>query len=1716
MSVNEDRRKSIELSIFELLCKISIATALALLFVDGFITGDVISIFIEVIVIIVGIILLRATLQKKKIPINKFVFVGFYIIIANAAWITGGGYSVVNFMIYFLVVFANILLLSKRTFFIFSFFAVINIGALMLAEQWYTEFFRQFGQIDQPIEQFSLVLVPFIIGLSIAYKMKQFYQVENNQVNHQNHLLKQKGQELEISQKLFEQSSKNYQTVLDNAYEAVFVVSIENQIIEYANKYALRLYGLDSSRFGSTSILEFIEKPEDYHELISEFEKSDSLEDSRLIHKNISGEKIYVEFNASWTLYNDKRCILLINRDISEKIKLEKQLKKSFDLYKLLSEYSSDIVRLYDSNLNLEYISPSVESQLGYKKEEIERSSYLDLIHPEDRSNVKAYIEEGIHNEETDGTYQYRVKKADGTYSWFESRSKRIFDSNGKFLKASVNSYNIDKRVAANNALNDSLEKYKILAEYSSDIVTLHGPDFKIEYASPRTFELLGYDPETIHEVNYFDLMHPNEREAVKKQVVSEIEKGVVTGHFRFRLRKKDGSYIWLESRVSRWFSENGEYLNSVINSYDVSETVEAHKELQKSKDLYQLLAENSGDIVTMYNADLNCVYSSPAVQDILGFSSTEFLKTKSFSRIHPEDVGHLKESIDSVIKNKKRKGLIRYRYKHSNEQYIWLESLLRPKYNKQGELETLISVARDITQIVEQEELLKKNEELYRFLTENSSDVISLYDEKSNLKYISPSCQNLLGYSDKEFMEMSAFELAHPDDKEKINNDIENYIKNKESDTILRYRAKHKKGYYLWVETHGSLQYNEHGEYQGAIINIKSVDELVYTNQELERQQNNLEKLTKELIEAQHLAKMGNLTFDLVNNTQHWSENVYEIYEVNPRRGPFPIEEELVHPDDINLWRKNGEKILSEGKGECHIRIITPHGNLKYLLFKTRLVYEQNVPVQIIATVQDISRQKKAEEAVREKEELLSKVIQNDPNIIFMKSLNGEFVLANDAMAELYGLKAQELIGKQHNDLHHVQPENKFIKQQDQKIIDAWKSLRYNIEFTTASGNKKWIDMNKIPFEDGRGGKFILGIGSDITHLKAQEKQLQKAQERYELAAIAGQTMTVDWYPTLGSVFIDERSEQVTGYKSEEIPKGSQEFWDIFYPEDLPKFKNAVVEAFRKKKETVEIEYRVRHKNGSIIWILNRSRIWYNKNGQAERVIGTSSDITRIKEYEQKLIEARNEVEEASQVKEDFFSVMSHEIRTPLNSIIGLSHLLRENEPKNDQIKVLDVLKNSSEHLYKLINDILDFNKIRGKQMVVEEHSFNLKDFVRKNCLPHKVEAQNKGLSCEMYIDPKAPQWLSGDISKVKQILDNLMNNALKFTEDGQLALRILCENIIEEEVWLRFEVWDSGIGIPNNRIGEIFNPFKQIESNEWREQVGTGLGLSIVKNLVELLGGTIKVESKENKGTTFYVSLPFKHSEPVIPAGTSPTNKHTVSLKGLKILYTEDVYSNQFVIQSYCASWGAECTVASSGYEALERVAKDDFDIILMDVHMPEMDGYETASRIRELSNYKSIPIVAFTADISDKTKQKIKGSGMNGYVLKPVDPENLYNSLASYISYKPGGNSVIDYTFYKELAKTSKTPWPEIKKMVVDDFMFFKNQIIKAENFKDLKLFGDAIHRIKPIVNKVSYAELDALFKEISADKEFKERLTDYSDKILNLLKVFEKDTEVEKAP
>lgn len=543
--------------------------------------------------------------------------------------------------------------------------------------------------------------------------------------------------------------------------------------------------------------------------------------------------------------------------------------------------------------------------------------------------------------------------------------------------------------------------------------------------------------------------------------------------------------------------------------------------------------------------------------------------------------------------------------------------------------------------------------------------------------------------------------------------------------------------------------------------------------------------------------------------------------------------------------------------------------------------------------------------------------------------------------------------------------------------------------------------DITVKPIMDEGRVEYILGVVRDISNEYKIRKDLQKSELKYRSLVEESTEIIFSLDSHMEVTYISPNIKQFLGYETYELISGGVR--KILHPEDLEAFESQEGNEVDFFENHPYVEFRLQNKKGDYKVFSVNGKVIFDETGRFRYYTGIARDITKLKEAKRELYLSKEKAEQALHAKSQFLSIMSHEIRTPMNAVIGMSHLLMEDDPREDQLENLKTLQFSAENLLELINNILDFSKMDSGKIELERVSFNIQDILQRIIHSCTYQIRQKNLNMIVEVDPYLPKQVVGDPVRLAQVINNLLSNAIKFTDEGNVRVSLEVVDRRKKHVTIRFVFEDTGIGIPADKMKVIFEAFSQASINTTRKYGGTGLGLAIVKKLLNLFGSDITVQSEPGMGSVFQFDITFAKMRKKERQGTEKSTGSAKDLGNLKILVAEDNLVNQMLLKKILQKWEVRQLVfADDGEEAIELYDQGDFDLLLLDLQMPVKDGFEVASYIRSLSDAmkSDIPIIALTASSFVEVKEQLEQAGINDFISKPFIPDDLLSKIIKHI--------------------------------------------------------------------------------------------------------------------
>jgi PAS domain S-box-containing protein len=933
---------------------------------------------------------------------------------------------------------------------------------------------------------------------------------------------------------------------------------------------------------------------------------------------------------------------------------------------------------------------------------------------------------------------------------------------------------------------------------------------------------------------------------------------------------------------------------------------------------------------------------------------------------------------------------------------------------------------ARELTLLTENlrqsQEALRQSEERFRKVFEDGPVGIILGSPDMRILKANRALCRMLNYSEQELSGKKFTDVTHPDDIARSLEHAERLFRGDVSSYQLEKRYVTRDNKIIWAKVSVSLVRDKASAPVYALAVVEDITEQRRTGQALEQSEKRFRSLVENSSDSITLLDAeGTILYDAGSVTHRGLGYSHEEYL---GRNAF----ELIHPNDLpetrrllgELLKKPGAIMTSE------YRVRHRDGSWRWIESTgTNLLQEPGV-LAIVVNARDVTQRKQAEERLRQSEQRFSKAFHASPIAISIATLEeGRFIDVNESFLRLMGYTREEIIGRtaigaiaNRTSVAHTRQgiigrtalelgmwlgakdRDAFARKlrEQGSIRDIESSFRTKTgAIRQGLGSAELIELN--------GEQCILCLIHDITERKQAEEAMRKSEERFQLIARATNDTVWDWDLSSNQLWWNEGIKSVFGYSIEEIQLDAS-WWDQhIHPED----RDRVLDGMRATIDSNELfwsaEYRYRRADRSYADVFDRGYVIRDDEGKPVRMIGAMMDITERKRFEVELAKARDEALESARLKSEFLANISHEVRTPLNGIIGMTVLLHDSGLAPNQLAFAETIQTSSESLLRIINDILDFSKLEAGKMNFEVLDFNLREAVETTIQLLAERAQNKHIELVSLVDSDVPALLRGDPGRLRQVITNLVVNAIKFTGQGEVVLRVAREVETGTHTTLCFTVRDTGIGIAPEALPYLFQAFSQADGSTTRKYGGTGLGLAISKQLVEMMGGQIGVESTPGKGSTFWFTIRLEKQTAAPVAAAVPA----ASVKGLKVLIADDSETNRSILIHQTASLGMRTACTNAGDEALRLLreavsAGEPFDAAILDMQMPHMDGIALARSIKGDPAIAGTRILLMTSLGPRSDTAMLRAAGIGAFLVKPIKQSQLIECLLSITSATP----------------------------------------------------------------------------------------------------------------
>jgi PAS domain S-box-containing protein len=1201
--------------------------------------------------------------------------------------------------------------------------------------------------------------------------------------------------------------------------------------------------------------------------------------------------------------------------------------------------------------------------------------------------------------------------------------SASVIEYNGRTAILSINR-DITERKQAEEALRASEDHYRDLFENANDIIYTVDLDGNLTGLNGATERISGYTRAEALRMNLAQIIVPEKAEQAVRGL-NLAREGVAPPTAEWAIITKDGRRVLLEVTF-RVITEGGKPVGIQGIARDITERKQAEDRIRESQRFLEGLLNAIPIRVFWKDCDLNYLGCNALFARDAGIDRPEDIIGKDDYQLAWRDQAEsYREDDRQVIESGIPKLLIEEPQTTPEGHTIHLLTSKIPLRDTGGNIIGMLGVYHDITERKRAEEALRESEEKFRGFFQGAAEGILVSNfETQKFVYANPAACRMSGYTEEELVHMGLGDLHPQQDLEGV---VAGFMGQTRGEKTLAPAIPFlcKDGTTIYAEINASRL-----EVDGKDCCVAFLTDITARKQAEEARRESEERFRAifEAAEDSIFIKDTTLQYTLVNPAME---------RVLGRRAP-----ELIGLTEVELFGAEGMDHLQQVDRRVLAGETIAEEHTKPARGRPRTFHVVKVPMRdhagkiigLCGIARDITERKQVEAALIEERHLLHTLMDNVPDVIYFKDRESRFTRINKAHARIFGLNdPAQAVGKTDSDFFTGEHAQQAYADEQEIIRTGQPVLGKEEKETWPDGHVTWASTTKMPLRDTNGNILgTFGVSRDITEWKQAEEALRASEQRSRIIAESVADVIyewdlkdkVDWYGDVDSLM---------GYPAGGFPRTLDGWVAALHPEDKERVW-VTVESQLKGTARFDTEYRIADKDGGWRWWSARGTVLRNEQGQPRRWIGAVTDITERKRAEEALRlyalemesaktvqeenatklrqlvedlgEAKRQAEAATRAKSEFLANMSHEIRTPMNGILGMTELALETELTPEQREYLAMVQTSADSLLTVINDILDFSKIEARQLDLDRVEFNLRDTLCDALKALALHAHQKGLELADFVQPEVPEWWMGDPGRLRQILTNLVNNAVKFTEQGEVVVRVTVEGQPTAPFCLHFAVSDTGIGIPAEKQKSIFEPFVQADGSITRRFGGTGLGLAIATQLVALMGGRLWVESEPGKGSTFHFTACMDLAP--APAGR-PSRASPEILRNLPVLVVDDNATNRQILEMMLRHLKMVPTSAAGGMAGLavmvqaKKVGKT-FRVALIDASMPDIDGFTLAEKIKHDPELAGTMIIMLTSSGLRGDFARCRKLGIAAYLVKPVRQSELVDAILSLLGQAP----------------------------------------------------------------------------------------------------------------
>ncbi|TVR12707.1 MAG: PAS domain S-box protein, partial [Planctomycetota bacterium] len=1325
-------------------------------------------------------------------------------------------------------------------------------------------------------------------------------------------------------------------------------------------------------------------------------------------------------------------------QDIDQRKRAELALEESQQRFSSIVNTQQELVCRFLPDTTLTFVNDAYVRAFAPKQDKrlLLGQDWIRWV-PEDERPAIFQRLRSLCPDQPEQTYEHAVRLANGQEAIHQYTDLALFDEQGKVIEFQSVGRDITELRQAEEALRRERDLFSAGPVFT--IVWRPEPGWPMSQVSTNVRESLGYssDEMTSPGFHFADLIHPDEIDAIAAESNNYIAQGIDNFEQSYLLRHKDGTYHWYYDFTQ--IVRHGDGSVAEIRGYlfDQSQLKEAEQRLADQRQRLTHIIDGTQVGTWEWNVQSGETIFNERWAQIVGYSLEELQPVSIdtwLSFVHPDDGPALGAALEAHFRGETPSYDHECRMRHRDGHWVWVQDRGRVvSWTDDGKPLMMFGTHADITARKEAELALAVQENQYRSLVQNIPGITyrCLMDADWTVLHVSDFVESMSGYPATDFPHNSVrsfVSIMHTEDQQRIADTIAEAVTQRQPWEI-EYRLLHRDGSIRWVNEKGRAVRDDQDAVAYLDGFILDITEQRQAREQLAAEERKFRALfdlspvgialndyeTGQFID-------GNAALLAPTGYTHEEFAALSYWDITPREYEPDEAQQLASMEATGRYGPYRKEYIRKDGSRYPV-----------LLYGFKTMTSEGRPV-IWSIIQDMSAIAAAEQALRDNQQLLNTMLDNVQDMVFSATWPDRQVLfMSPAVEQICQHPAQDFVDNPSLWISIMHPEDRdTVPQLADELLSQTGGAALEYRILRPDGSLRWLaDNTRLITDTHSGQQRIVGLVSDITMRKQAEMDLLRANEELQAATDHAQLATQaaesaqmlaqqhaeelaterdfldavleattagiwDWNLETNEEYLSPAFKAMFGYADDEMENSPEAWQRIIFPEDLP-LTVASFERHCASRGKVPFNNYVRyfHKDGSTVYVLCSGKvISWGEDGTALRAVGCHVDLTEIYRIREDLEQARERAEAANQSKSAFLANMSHEIRTPMNGVLGMSELLLGTNLDAQQQEWAQTIVASSEHLLTIINDILDFSRIESGKMSIECIRFDLPSLVYDTLEPFRARVAGSQVELLVRIDPELSRYQMGDPSRIRQVLTNLVGNAVKFTEQGHIFLEVSSQNGL-----CQFAIHDTGIGISEKGQAALFQPFEQEDNSTARRFGGSGLGLAICRRLAELMGGSIGLESVQGKGSTFRVHVAMAAAE---DQGDGTSLGRPPVLTGKQVLIVDDTALNRQIMREQLSLYGVQCAEADSAADGLAAIRDQRFDGVILDLHLPLMDGMALARAIR--TDHPTLPLMICTSSASPGDGAEVFAAGIWGYAVKPCPREVLAGILARVLRGTP----------------------------------------------------------------------------------------------------------------